>query len=506
MIQGLATPRLLTLALALALGTGCSSSSFTGSGAKLGKQGPGQGGKDSGGDSDAADGDGDARKNDAGDSDGGADAGLSDAGGADSGADGGVDSGSDSGSDSDAGGMDAGEDEAKVSENDDEDGFIKTDDGDASVKAPKFAMLLNDVRCAMCHLTIKGDVASTQTVNTWNDDANNAQLADHKKNLVMGAWFAAKGFSTTTPAGQAVQLDVASGIKTNYMGKELPHDPNTGAAVFPTLDYGALKAKTKGTVKGKDQAGKAVAITNSTDGNVTLVGTEAAPIELTGDVYVGGDLVIKGWYKGVGSIYVAGRIYIPANLRAVTSVFPYPDDAASALAAAKDLVKARKGDALGLATAESIFLGDLKTGLYDDARAPANARRQAAGVDHVYGWFPGGQGGYEALYEKGEKCDGSGNSDKPGINLVEAYLYARASVGGISHDGSWAINGGVISDSLHIIGRAGKNHGGAGELMCPNPVKSTVHKLPMNRNYVNFDWRMKAGLRLLSKFSAYYGE
>jgi hypothetical protein len=46
-----------------------------------------------------------------------------------------------------------------------------------------------------------------------------------------------------------------------------------------------------------------VSVTNVHQGNLVLVGTNTQPIEISGEVLVKGDLVIKGRYKGIGNIH-----------------------------------------------------------------------------------------------------------------------------------------------------------------------------------------------------------
>jgi len=115
------------------------------------------------------------------------------------------------------------------------------------------------------------------------------------------------------------------------------------------------------------------------------------------------------------------------------------------------------GDALGLAAAKSIFVADLNTKIYDHELTPASQKRGVLGIDNIYDWFPGGQNAYSSLYEASLDCEKGTLEPLNGFNLIEAYLYAGGSIGGISRRSSWAINGGVITDVVHLLGTVSKS-------------------------------------------------
>ena len=51
------------------------------------------------------------------------------------------------------------------------------------------------------------------------------------------------------------------------------------------------------------------------NGNLILVGTKDNPVNLANQVLVKGDVIIKGYYTGVGSVWATGNIYLPSDLR-----------------------------------------------------------------------------------------------------------------------------------------------------------------------------------------------
>ncbi|MBM4252128.1 MAG: hypothetical protein FJ146_09170 [Deltaproteobacteria bacterium] len=374
------------------------------------------------------------------------------------------------------------------------DGFFA--DGSA-VKAPRFALLVNDLKCGMCHTHINGDVASTAEVLDWS--SGHVPLSGER---VSGGWYAAKSWTDMTPDGKKYVITVAEGVKQNYTGNKVPNDPITGRPAFPKIDFNGATLRMKGSISGVDAAGKAVTVNGIHTGNLVLIGTKAAPIKIDGSVMVQGELVIKGVYQGVGTIYTTGNVYIPANLTsAAKGVFPFPANPAQAAAKGQALVEAKTGDALGIATDKSILIADLNSGIYDNALTPPSQRRAALGIENLYGWFPGGKPGYAALYENAVNCDTGALDSASGFNLIEAYLYAAQSIGGRSKRSSWAINGGVITDVFHVLG--GVSRGGGQTKDCPTTA-SPVHGYPQNGNYVNYDYRMQAGLRILGELAPYF--
>ena len=51
------------------------------------------------------------------------------------------------------------------------------------------------------------------------------------------------------------------------------------------------------------------------DGNLILVGTKDNPVHLSNQVFVKGDIIIKGYYDGTGSLWSSGNIYLPSDVR-----------------------------------------------------------------------------------------------------------------------------------------------------------------------------------------------
>ena len=367
-------------------------------------------------------------------------------------------------------------------------------------RLPKFGLLVNDMECGMCHVSVIGSVVSTRTVPPFWTGSNLA---------ITGRWLLAGDFLGNVPApndpnglGVNVTVSAAGGLLPKYGGPELPLDINgDGVPDFPTVDFAALPGKMRGFVATTDAFAAQVSLVH--EGNLVLVGTAIRPIVIMDDVLVTGDLVIKGWFTGIGTLYVRGNIYIPADLKAVNSAFPYPDSDAAATALAAEQMKVIRTDAIGLATAKSIFIGDLEKhqnsepGLetltvYNHSLTPLNRQGATLGVLKVFDWFPGGRAGFDQLYENAVSCETGAATQLASFNLVEAFLYAQNTVAGISRRASYSIRGGVVADYFHVISGASR---------CGNAAPSTVHGRPQNRSYIEYDYRLQTGLLRILQYA-----
>lgn len=381
----------------------------------------------------------------------------------------------------------------KQSDVDSADGDDGNDDPDSEIdvnfRAPraKFGMLVNNLECGFCHVTVRGDVLSTSPVETWS--GLHGIMYNER---VEGRWIAAQSWSNKTELGlTSADIQVSEGVEEHSQSKALPADlDGDGLPDFPLIDFGQLAAKMRGRVEAGTES-----IDRVHQGNAVLIGNESAPIQIDKDVLIEGDLVIKGSYQGRGTIYVTGNIYIPHDIKAMRSAFPYPAEKSAALKRGKELAASDETDALGLAAGGGILVGGLRTGLYDMPNVPAGARRGALQVDRVYSWYPGGASGYSALYEGGGGFGGLGQGS---FNLVEAFIYARKAVAGKTHGNSYAINGGMITDIWHMLGSSGIGSilGGGNT----NPV----HGYSNDRNHINYDYRMAAGLPILEALAPYF--
>ena len=378
-----------------------------------------------------------------------------------------------------------------------------------------FGLLVNDFNCTFCHMEVHGTVVSVGDAEALREDSNGKVFG---KWLVAGAYHAADILTVPPRLGGIV---VAGGITQNYdnSGKEMPISAATGKPGFPILSFTDLAGKMQGSLSAKAAPSTVASISKVYTGNALLVGTAAAPIVIDKDVLVNGDVVIKGVFTGVGTIYATGNIYIPANLKAAhLASLPYSDDAAAANIQAKADLAAASSDGLGLASAKSIFVGDLEN--YMDSGNGRSTRANGLhgirynsiytndqgtpftgtvnGVWNVYNWLPEAQ--FEALYETLTPCWTA--SDRPLVaghswgertfTQIDAYLYAVSAVAGINRASSWTLNGGVISQSMHIVSGADSDRINANGSCHPARI--------------NFDYRLQNGLQSLEQVGALFAK
>ncbi|MCM8813357.1 MAG: hypothetical protein NC924_05400 [Candidatus Omnitrophica bacterium] len=109
-----------------------------------------------------------------------------------------------------------------------------------------------------------------------------------------------------------------------------------------------------GSYNGTIRQNGAPLITNVHNGSIVLIGTDAAPLEISGPVVVSGDVLIKGKVTGQGTIYSGRNTHILGNLEYVNPpewVKPDTDPAAT------DAVNNSR-DFLGLASKGNVIIGD----------------------------------------------------------------------------------------------------------------------------------------------------
>jgi hypothetical protein len=384
------------------------------------------------------------------------------------------------------------------------------------------AHLVNSFPGSCSMLEMRGDSSSTARVAGAN--------CKGPGNLrVLHDWYAARDFGL--PA-----TTVLGAVKSAHKGPPLPIDvTGDGKADFPTLDFEALKGKVSGTLKASAVAvsswqsdlSPAESIVGMAQRNVVVVGSKGDPIRIDGDVLVIGDLVLKGWVQGIGTIYVTGNVFFPSDVFNIKTAYPFSAD--KAVASQQGKVRLAGSDGLGVVAQGHVFAGDA----YPLHGNPAlNPHVQA-----MYGWIAGGKNGYEKLYElpydcqsgtyatlsksKHGTCDceaagGFGKHGKSkhdtcdcrshgGFSLIEASLYAKGGIYGSS--GAWlsatksvansfAINGTVVASAFDVQ---------TTPELCVTPSQPhPVHGYPQGRSYVMLDWRLLHGLEVFSQLAPLY--
>jgi len=300
-------------------------------------------------------------------------------------------------------------------------------------------------------------------------------------------------FSASSYTNKITNLDINSAplkingtISENYRGQEMPID-RTGDGVpdFPLLNFTNIENGVAGSVSATEQFPTNVSRIHT--GNLILIGTQANPIRISGDVLVKGDLVIKGWYQGIGTLYATGNIYVPTNLRAMRSAFPYPENRAEAMTLADQNITNEK-DALALATKEMIHLGDIEHTFSHRTFGDIAVIVNTPGVSYLNGWdsfknwFPGGVTAFRGLYEKGTYGKAVPSTFGT-IELVDAFLYSAKAVRGLADGNSYSIRGGLITEYFAVQSAARDR---------PDQP-SPIHGRSTRWSYWEYDYRMMTG-------------
>ena len=132
---------------------------------------------------------------------------------------------------------------------------------------------------------------------------------------------------------------------------------NTGfvSGVYAVTASGGLSNRnTSVSAVWGDGAGENSGIGVNDTGCLILIGTSNNPIRISGVVVARGDIYIKGYYTGAGTLYAGRNIYVLDNLIAVNPPsWPHPDSNPDATANAN-----KTKDFLGLCAKGSMAFGD----------------------------------------------------------------------------------------------------------------------------------------------------
>lgn len=210
------------------------------------------------------------------------------------------------------------------------------------------AILTRTVQCLFCHMRIEGDVGGIDFPTTGVRDDTGSGLT------ITGKLFA------TNQIPNKLWGHSLKGEEENYHNSNKIIFPKDFK--FPDLKLvdiaGAVKGKLVGDLrhyKLENTPHSFESFENVFKGNVVLDGTKT-PFQISGEVFIDGDLVIKGKYSGKGTIY-AKNIYIIDDVIAVKSSFPYPVAEENAIKHALTPAS-RDADALHLGAIGDVIVGD----------------------------------------------------------------------------------------------------------------------------------------------------
>jgi hypothetical protein len=299
----------------------------------------------------------------------------------------------------------------------------------------------------------------------------------------------------------AVLSSKSAGAVANYKNEELKVFPNTknsaGKVVFPIIDEAKLEAKTNGLLL--NGAGKTDRIARVFNGDLVVTGTATQPFVVNGEVFVKGDLYIKGVYKGQGTIY-ARNIFVVNDIVSADCLvaqgcpFPFSGSETEKLAQAQTAI-AQKKAALYLGALQELLVGSRDHGLISTP-----------------GYLPMNNTQKNYLVTLGERALNLKDTANVSIaspshitspatdprvsvevNRIDAYLYANSHIVWRSY-GNLLLNGGMMGYQAALIASYPYNifhkrntPAISGDII--NPRNGVSAK----QNLVRYDYRLRAG-------------
>ncbi len=204
----------------------------------------------------------------------------------------------------------------------------------------ELAMLTETVNCMFCHLRVNGDVGTLEHLKPgWAPEGSGSDNNAGAGSIIHGNLYAASTVTNDGPTDVDGQPATVNGaqidgiVEVESTNRRLPKDTDDdGVPDFPPINREKARNSADGSVKVANQVGGAMIKTigwnqdlnnlnagsgrldSVTNGNVIMIGTNANPIDLTDDIYVEGDVIIKGVVTGQGAIYAGRNIYLAGNV------------------------------------------------------------------------------------------------------------------------------------------------------------------------------------------------
>ena len=334
------------------------------------------------------------------------------------------------------------------------------------------AMLSETTNCMYCHLRVKGDVGNLDFFRPgWGKEGEKGKNsgAGDGGSVVYGNAYSAKDVSgdntNLNPDWRGDRRVNGAIFKkevfVNYDNEDrkLPVDAQ-GNPAFPPIERDVAKANALGSVRvaggvmygfNSDGRPSFVPSVNGTyEGNLVLSGgTKENPIVLNKDVYVTGDVVIKGYVTGQGAIYAGRNMYMAGDVITVKPPYKPGEDKCASITdpdACARLSIADNRDAFRAAARGNIVIGDYTE--YDGEGKPLPwDRRQSADFYRDQFGFKGDDKRYfekgtgDELKRKGERYFNAENKEVSGsrvkeVSAKDAYDYAMKP-GTVAEDGSF---------------------------------------------------------------------
>lgn len=219
-----------------------------------------------------------------------------------------------------------------------------------------------------------------------------------------------------------------------------------------------------------DGSGENAGIGTNDTGCLILIGTEANPINISGVVVATGDIYIKGYYTGQGSLYAGRNIYVIGNLIAKNPpTWPHSDSNPYATANAN-----KSRDFLGLCAKGSLAFGDPSALDVSFLKTPYTGSHASDASDAALGYvsyFSGGIPYFDGDYTKpdgdgtAKRSDGStryfhtpmisstalsGLGVSSRVGWMDAVLYANHLIAG-DFDSNAVLNGGFVCRDESVV-------------------------------------------------------
>lgn len=346
------------------------------------------------------------------------------------------------------------------------------------------ALITSSVDCYFCHAKVYGDLGGINfSANSRSDTGDGFSVTGK----IYG--------TNTVPA--LLANTAAGGSVSNYNNSPLVIFPKDGK--FPQLSPELIKPRMNGSVRVGD-----LFFARNYEGNLILDGTKPdTPIVLNGEVFINGDLVIRGTYKGVGTIY-AKNIYVANDLVAANSPFPFSEDPAAALNQAKAAI-VNKTDALYLGALNQVLVGNYVTTMAD-ACGPTGSG-VACVNSNPFNWLSQADyiklGTPSVLFKDtaGVAHPISGSFFQPGtadaraqmeVSRVDAFIYAQNNFAWRAY-GNILLNGGFMAPYSGVLTSAPYRVSNDGTNAAINWAPNPRNGMPLNRNVIRYDYRLRVG-------------
>jgi len=246
-------------------------------------------------------------------------------------------------------------------------------------------------------------------------------------------------------------------------------------------------------------------IVNATDrGCLVLVGTSNNPIRISGPVFIGQDLIIKGFYTGQGTIYAGRNVHVIADIRALNPPgWKHPDASTTATFLSTTYAdNTDNKDYLALCAKGSIVLGDYTQSRYEGSYF-AVGKYPVSATDASIGYVTSTEGGTNFFHGNYTNYFGT-RVGASGTNTVPRKYY-QSSVSTNALKSLWQPSITRLDATLynnHLttgkLGTAGTNCIFNGALICRNEALA-----PLSGSKIYFNWDARLGEKDSDRFKTY---